>query len=110
MENMDFVAPVVDMDLNRTITLPLHSLGKDPLIKVTGKETRNDRIVVTVSTPRPLFFSGNFYAYNWNYKTSERFAGNTMDECLRKAKEWANYLLNFQEETCYAATGPVIEH
>lgn len=109
MENMEFAAPTLEMDVNQTITLPLHSLGKDPLIKVIRKDIRNDRIEVSVSTPRPLFFTGNFYAYNWSYKTSESFAGTTMDECLTKARNWANYLLNFQEETCYAATGPVIE-
>ena len=105
-----FQAPQLAMSSNRTIHLPLHSLGEEPMIRVVNKDIRNDRIKVWVETPKPLFFTGNDYAYDWSYKVVECFSGESLEACLDEAKKWANYLLDFQEDCCYAATGPLIEH
>ena len=63
-----------------------------------------------ISSVGVMFFTGNHFAYHWDYTARERFSGETREECLNKAARWANYLMNFQEESCYSVTGPVIEH
>lgn len=93
-----------------TITLPLHNLGDEPLLRVSHKHQEHGQMVVYVETPKPLFFSGQCYAYHWDYKVSQMFCGEHLEECLHRAREWANYLLTYEEDRCYSATGPLIQH
>ncbi len=96
-------------DKDKTITLPLHSMGNTPLLRIRSKKEQEPGIGIFVETPKPLFFTGNYYAFSWQYKTCKFFQGETLDECLKRAEEWAGDLLNFQEESCYSPTGPMID-
>lgn len=92
-----------------TITLPYHSMGKPPLLRIRSRQQQESGICIIVETPKPLFFTRNCYAFSWHYKTCKLFYGANVEECLKRAEEWAGDLLNFQEESCYSPTGPLID-
>ncbi len=93
-----------------TITLPLHNLGNEPLLRVSRKRQEHGQITVVVETPVPLFFTDQCYAYHWDYKVSQTFCGEHLEQCLHQAREWAHFLLNYEENRCYSVTGPLIQH
>ena len=93
-----------------TIILPLHGLGEEPLLRVTGETKQSGLLVLYVETPKPLFFTDQCFAYHWDCTVRQMFTGEKRQDCMHRAREWANYLLTYEEDRCYSATGPLISH
>lgn len=92
----------------KTFTVSLSKICDEPIIKVKKYFPEEDGISIVVETPKPLFFYGEYYAYHLSCSNAHTFHGQSIDECLLEAQVWAKYLLSYEEDRCYSATGPII--
>lgn len=106
---MTLPLPQNDQPKEFNISIPVRSLAAEPLLRVRLQDNNDTGITVVIETPKPLFFSGNYYAYDWSYQTAKQFFGNTLEDCMSHAKHWASDLLFFMEEACHEPSGPYIK-